>query len=150
MKKIITALFAVALLAACATTTTSSSTAGQTPAQIAAQICPVATVAIVGLQGDILLPASVLNDLTALAPKVTSACALAGTMTTADLQSLQTLVFNTLLPIAETADPKIYGDLLAVQIVVTAIEAGQAAQAGAASPVTTPAPASPAVPAVAQ
>jgi hypothetical protein len=150
MKKLaILALASLSLaLASCSTTSTTSPTgstaagapATQSPAQVAAQICPVAQLLIVDLQADTGLPAGALQTLATAGPKIATLCAAAATLNGADLQSLETLAFQTILPVAQASNPKLAAELEAVQIIVTVVQAQQAAQAGAV-PAAAPAPA---------
>ena len=141
-------IFSVSLglnLGAC-TTTNGGSPAGalakpatqQSPAQIAAQVCPPLQVAIAGLQADIGLPQGALHELALAAPQVQSLCASAMLATTNDATTLENLAFGVVLPIAQAQNPRLAADLLAVQIVLSVVQAAQASQS-----VTVPAAVSP-------
>lgn len=106
-----------ALLTGCATTAT------QTPAQIAAQVCPPALAAVKVLQSDTGLSASAMAVVNQTAPQISAICSAASTTTSANLTALTNLAFNVVLPIAETADPAIAPDLVAVQAIAGIIEA---------------------------
>jgi len=128
-------------LAACTSTgssTTGNSTAQQMPAQVAAQLCAPLEIAIAGLQADTSLGASMLATLSGIAPQVQGVCAAASQATSADVATLENLAFNVVLPIAQERNPQLAADLLAVKIVLTAIEQVQAAQAGSKAPAVAP------------
>jgi hypothetical protein len=136
------ATLAALCLGGCASSgTPAGASAQQTPAQIAAQICAPLEVAIGGLQADTGLGAPALAALAGAAPQVQSVCAAAAQATANDVATLENLAFNVVLPIAQERNPQLAADLLAVKIVLTAIEQAElAAQAGGTA--SAPAPAS--------
>lgn len=141
MKSILLAIAAALTLAACATPTTSTGAnqgiTQQTPAQIAAQICTPLEIALTDLQADVGLPAGALRDIALAAPQVKNLCSAAQITNTNDVQALENLAFNVVLPIAEQTNPKLAAELVAVQIVLGVVNA---AQAGAVPPAISPAP----------
>ncbi|MBV8633315.1 MAG: hypothetical protein JO002_02390 [Burkholderiaceae bacterium] len=140
----LTGLFLFLNLAACTTPSTTNPTGGgtanvppqQTPAQVAAQICPPLQVALAGLRADIGLPQGALHDLALAAPQVQNLCAGAALAGSNDAAALENLAFQVVLPIAEAQDPRLGADLLALQFVLAAFQAAQAQQA---APSTLPA-----------
>lgn len=110
----------------------------ESPAQIAAQICPPVQIAVNGLQADTALPPTILKALAAAAGPINIACASASTITSTDLQSLENLAFNVVLPAAQAYNPKLGADLLAIQIVLAAVNAAHIGGTAPPAPSTTP------------
>lgn len=120
------------ILVACTTPASTGAAANppvqQSPAQVAAQVCPPLQVAIAGLQTDVGLPQGALHDLALAAPQVQSLCTSAALATAGDAAALENLAFNVVLPIAQAQNPKLAADLLAVQIILSVVQAAQAGQ----------------------
>lgn len=134
----LTALAALSLmLAACTTASTQASSpalpavAAPTPQQIATQICPALQVAIAGMQAIAGLPQGAHSTLTQAQSSANALCAASSALSANDAATLEQLAFQTVLPLVETANPKLAAELEVAQLAVgfvNAIEAG--AQAG--------------------
>lgn len=124
-------------LSACSTPQSTTSGAGPTvqlltqpaptPAQIAARVCPVAEAVLVGLQADVALPSDLLAKINVVAPLVTQACNDTSKVQMTDLKSLEAFAFKEVLPIVQVRNPQLGAELVAVQMVVSVIEAQQVA-----------------------
>jgi hypothetical protein len=130
------ALLSLAMFAGCQTPTG----ARQTPAQIAAQVCPPTTAAITALQGLQGLDATAINDLAKAAPVVDAVCAVGATITITNLQTLAQTGFPALVAIAN-ASPlpaqqknNVVLGLTATQIIFDAVLAADPAAATIALP----------------
>jgi len=137
MKKLIVALIVALSMAGCA------SQSQQTPAQVAARVCPATTDAIGSLQ-KLTLPAKDAKALAEVAPLVDAVCKAASTVTSDDIRSLSVTALPAIIDIVNASpletDKKnaVILDLTAVQIIVDSI-------AAANPPAVAPAPAPAAV-----
>lgn len=126
-------LAAVALLAAC-TSIPAGSGAGaavQTPAQIAAQVCPPVQTALAGLNALVGLPAGAKADLDTITPLVAGVCSAGATINLASLQTLQQTALPAIINavkasgMAVEAQNSMILDIAAAQLVLTAVTQAQ-------------------------
>ena len=102
----------------------STGTTTQTPAAIAAQVCPVVNTTIAALQADPALSAVAKADLAKAAPIAVTVCSAASTVTTSNLEALASAAFPLLIQIAGgSSNPALADGLVAAQIVLTAVMA---------------------------
>lgn len=143
MKKIIVSLFVALAMAGCA------NQPQQTPAQVAARVCPAATDTLASLQKLQGLPAQDAATLAKVAPLVDAACA-AASVTSDNIRDLSVQVFPALTdivsasPLDETDKNAAIFDLGAAQIIVDNVVAAMpptVTTAPTASAVTPAAPA---------
>ena len=136
---IFAAIASIAIVAAC----TTPSGQQETPAQIAAQVCPPTQAALTSLQALNGLPEGATKDLATVAPIVNAVCSASATVTTVNLQSLAQNALPTIItivkasPLSSDDQNKIILDVTAAQIIVDAV---MAAQVGGTAPIVMPAP----------
>lgn len=131
---IIQSTIAVALTAVALSACVTPSGTQQTPAQIAAQACPIITSSIGILQADTGLSGSAQNVLSSVAPKIAPICSAASQATSNDVQTLSNFAFQVVIPIAEVANPKVAADLTALQLIFGIVEATQQPAATTSTP----------------
>lgn len=124
----------VALVSGCATTG-----AVQTPAQIAAQVCPPAQTAITSLQAVVGLSDEAKAKLADAAPIVAAVCSAGSSVNVADLKSLGASALPAVMavvnasPLSDQDKTKIGIDLTVAQIVLSSVLAALPAAAVPAS-----------------
>jgi hypothetical protein len=132
--KTITTWFAAALLAACATPNPSGVAAAQTPAEIAAQVCPPLQTTLAGLNALVGLPIDAKVDLATVTPIVAAVCAAGTTVNFASLQTLQKSALPALVNALQASGMAVEQqnalvlDLTVAQLILTAAEQAQAEQ----------------------
>ncbi len=130
----LSALAAAVFLSACTSTGTTNGTAApamQTPAQVAAQICPPIQTALSGLNALAGLPLGAKADLDAVTPLVTGVCAAGETVNPASLQTLQQTALPAIINAVKASgmaveqQNSVILDITAAQLVLTAVTQAQ-------------------------
>jgi hypothetical protein len=133
---LVAAVGAAIILAGC------QSTAVQTPATVAAQVCPVVTATVAALSADPSLSAVAKADVAKVAPIASQVCSAAASVTTSSLEQLAAVGFPLLISIEQAkGDAAAVNGLVAAQIIFTAAMAQVESTAAPSAPTV---PASPA------
>ncbi|HSY30248.1 MAG TPA: hypothetical protein VK832_22225 [Burkholderiaceae bacterium] len=123
----LSALTAAVFLSACTSTGNTTSPATQTPAQVAAQICPPIQTALSGLNALTGLPAGAKADLDTVTPLVAGVCATGESVNLASLQSLQQTALPAIINAVKASgmaveqQNSVILDITAAQVVLTAV-----------------------------
>ncbi|HEX7644872.1 MAG TPA: hypothetical protein VF450_26385 [Noviherbaspirillum sp.] len=150
MKNILLAVSAALALVACSTAPTTGGgiapNLAQTPAQVAAQICPIASAIVTDLSSP--LAPLTLGEKAAIAaagPVISTACALGTSIDLKNYQNLMQAVPQLIAALESSANlsDQAKSNLFLLQVIVNAVAAEQAAKAGAVQTVTA-APSAPA------
>lgn len=135
----IAAAFALVACGTSPTTSTGNTNTAQTPAQIASQICPIATAVVTTLSSP-LAPLTVGEKaaVAAAGPVITTACALGSSIDLKNYQSLLQAVPQLIATFenSNSLSEQAKSNLFLLQVIVNAAAAEQAAQAGAVTPAT--------------
>ena len=154
--KLTLACMAAFALAACVTPTATIAPASgtgpatlptlqQSPAQIAAQVCPPVQTALNGLNALVGLPAGAQADLKAITPIVDGVCAVGVTVNTTNLQQLAQDALPTIVSIVKASamsaeqQNSVILDITAAQLILGAVNQAQANFTAPATPATAPA-----------
>ena len=135
MKMKLFVLLAVGLLAGCGTTPV----AQQSPQQIAAQVCPVATTTLAVAASFEISDPKLAADVAVATPIVNALCNGGAVVSFTSLQSFNTTAFPVLLtvvdtaPLSEAQKTQMKLDLGAAQTILASVLQGQAAAAAAAA-----------------
>lgn len=141
MKQILACAFltaAAAVMSGCASTT--GVVAVQTPAQVAAQVCPPTETAIASLKLLQGMPAQAIANLATAEQIVTTVCTAGATVNVADLQTLATTALPIVLDVVQASplDPAQQNQIIlgvsAAQIVISAVLAAQPVAAAPVAP----------------
>lgn len=146
MKKSVAILFAlVAVSLLCVACKTPAGNT-ETPAQIAAQVCPPVQTSITALAALNGLPADAIDTLAKAAPIVDAVCGAGATVDFTSLAALNRTALPALIgivkvsPLSPDEQNRVILDISAAQIVLTTVEAVQAAQVGGVAAPPSPKP----------
>ncbi|WP_394779082.1 hypothetical protein [Undibacterium sp.] len=103
MKKLLSVISVMTLLALAACSGVPQGQVAQTPADVAARVCPPVQVALVSLQALAGLPLEAQANLAAATPIVAAVCSSKGVIGTADLQTMASQALPILLQVARAS-----------------------------------------------
>jgi hypothetical protein len=128
----IVSIVAISLLSGCAST--GIVPIAQTPAQIAAQVCPLLQVTVSGMQALVGLPIGAQADLATAAPVISAVCSINATVDLASLQTLEQTALPTLIAAVKAStmatedQNRVILDIDAAQLIISAVTVTQVTQ----------------------